>query len=186
MYAALLVVILPAADNSSIGYSPSCHYPLYFKWHIVRDTTNWLIVVPIADAVTTLLQCPWAGDEVPALMSVTCVSHSNQVKKGTLCKGLSFHCLITKWRLECFGEFHIFARGRLCSCDLLRVLSRKVYVMCFEFILRYESALKFVGVHGGTALQTGRSQFWFPMVSLEFFIDIILPAALCPRGWLIL
>jgi hypothetical protein len=34
----------------------------------------------------------------------------------------------------------------------------------------------------GTALQTGRSRVRFPMVSLEFFIDIILPAALWPTG----
>jgi hypothetical protein len=27
-------------------------------------------------------------------------------------------------------------------------------------------------------------QVWFPMVSLEFFIDIILPAALWARSWL--
>ena len=32
----------------------------------------------------------------------------------------------------------------------------------------------------GTALQAGRSQVRFPVLSLEFFIDIILPAALCP------
>jgi hypothetical protein len=32
----------------------------------------------------------------------------------------------------------------------------------------------------GTALQTGRSRDRFPMVSLEIFIDIILPAALWP------
>jgi hypothetical protein len=30
----------------------------------------------------------------------------------------------------------------------------------------------------GSALQTGRPWFRFPMVPLEFFIDIILPAAL--------
>jgi hypothetical protein len=36
----------------------------------------------------------------------------------------------------------------------------------------------------GTALQVGRSRVRFPMVSLEFFIDIILPAALWPLGCL--
>ena len=40
------------------------------------------------------------------------------------------------------------------------------------------------GTHGrGTALLAGRSRVRFPMVSLEFFIDIILLAALWPWGW---
>jgi len=34
----------------------------------------------------------------------------------------------------------------------------------------------------GTALRAGRSWVQFPMVSLDFFIDIILPAALRPWG----
>jgi len=34
----------------------------------------------------------------------------------------------------------------------------------------------------GTALQAGRSRVRFPVVSLEFFIDLILPATLCPWG----
>jgi len=43
----------------------------------------------------------------------------------------------------------------------------------------------FIGARGdavgrGIALQTRRSRVRFPTVSLEFFIDIILPAALWP------
>ena len=36
----------------------------------------------------------------------------------------------------------------------------------------------------GTALQARRPRVQFPMVSLEFFIDTIHLAALCPWGWL--
>ena len=45
----------------------------------------------------------------------------------------------------------------------------------------------YVGTRGsafrwGTALQVGRSRVRFPIVSLEFFIDLILPTALWPWG----
>jgi len=40
-----------------------------------------------------------------------------------------------------------------------------------------------VGAVGcGTAIQAGRSRARFPMGRLQFFIDVILPAALCPWG----
>jgi hypothetical protein len=38
----------------------------------------------------------------------------------------------------------------------------------------------------GSALQARRSRVWFPMVSLEYFIDIIFSATLWPWGSLIL
>ena len=40
------------------------------------------------------------------------------------------------------------------------------------------------GTRRRTALQAGRSWVRFPMVSLEFFIDIILPITLWPWSWL--
>jgi hypothetical protein len=53
----------------------------------------------------------------------------------------------------------------------------------------YSHSCGSLGARGGavgwdTALQTGRSRVRFAMVSLEFFIDIILPAAQWPWGWL--
>ena len=43
------------------------------------------------------------------------------------------------------------------------------------------------GARGGavgcrTVLQVGRSRVRFPMVSLEFFVDIVIPAAIWPWG----
>ena len=45
-------------------------------------------------------------------------------------------------------------------------------------LIFFMSGLPGGAVGRGTALQTGRQRVQFPVVSLEFFIDIILPAAL--------
>ena len=51
--------------------------------------------------------------------------------------------------------------------------------------VQWSTAKIFCGAVGwGTELQVGRSWVRFPVVSLEFFIDIILLAALWPWGWL--
>ena len=71
----------------------------------------------------------------------------------------------------------------------------QIYVSIFVNIYWFYIFTEFVIMLGPTsaggdaigwdiALQTGRSRVRFPMVPLEFFIYVILPAALWPCGWL--
>jgi hypothetical protein len=53
-------------------------------------------------------------------------------------------------------------------------------VFCFDYVIDYILYSVALLVEALPALQTPRSRARFPMVSLEFFIDIILPAALWP------
>jgi hypothetical protein len=42
------------------------------------------------------------------------------------------------------------------------------------------SLFKYISMHSCTALNSGRPRVWFLMGLLGFFIDVILPATLCP------
>jgi len=63
-------------------------------------------------------------------------------------------------------------------------LCYKINVLYFTLVLSEAGHAAGSAVGWGTALQVGRSRVRFPMVSLEFFIDVILPVALWPWGWL--
>jgi hypothetical protein len=78
---------------------------------------------------------------------------------------------------EVLGPSHImnisFPLHRIYRQNFVCILCFNLYFNLYILNPRWRSGR-------GTGLQTGRSRDQFPMVSLEFFIDVILPAALWP------
>jgi hypothetical protein len=68
-------------------------------------------------------------------------------------------------------------QANLCLCIVITITIINIIIIIIIIGTRWRSAW-------GIALQTGRSWDRFPMVSLEFFIDIILPTALWSWGGL--
>ena len=89
-----------------------------------------------------------------------------------------------------FFVFCFFLHGLFCGAGVYVSIGCEWSHFTFALtahlqVLRARSSIPVVGACGGavawgTALRAGRSRVEFPMVSLEFFIDIILPATLWP------
>jgi hypothetical protein len=105
------------------------------------------------------------------------------------------HLVLCEWDA---GQITIWLRGYSIFFNPLKATRNCMYIppgFCHsetyftptEHIYVFHVIL--TGVRGGAVgwgavLQAERSRVWFPILSLEFFIGIILPAALLPWGWL--
>jgi len=93
---------------------------------------------------------------------------------------LQFHLLVSSWRVQ-RQIWSLFIES---ASGWRNVFSKLKSSHVINTDTRCLNQLRYRAVGWGTALQVGWSRFRFPIVSLKFFIDIILPAALWPWGWL--
>ena len=90
----------------------------------------------------------------------------------------------TEWETSCLT--HDVQRKWNAASELLFWGNPKKTTRNFSKDIRWPSEIwtQYIPYPSGTALQAGRSRVRFPMVSLEFFINIIPPSALWAWGWL--
>ena len=126
----------------------------------------WILTAIRIHKSTSLLSSMWKK-------CVTVIFNLRTQKKN--CKKV--HAIMLTSRAKTVRSMHIAWSGNII------IVNKIVWTIIFPPIYKYK------GAHGdmvgwGTALQARRSQIWFPMMSLEFFIDIILLDAIWPWGQL--
>ena len=118
------------------------------------------------------------GAEVGRTMSLQELSKpSSEARLGVTLNAQQkyFGCKIRTWFSILFKWMKVMDVSRATDCFWTSV------ILVFH---SHQMGARGNTVGGSTALQAGRSRVRFPMVSLEFFIVIILSAALWPWGWL--
>ena len=95
----------------------------------------------------------------------------------------NFHQNVTKMHTVCLVFFRI-QHEPLCFTNVTQLTLTWSRFRLFFLMTTVSLGARGRAVGWGTALQARRSRVRFPMVSLEFFIDINLSVALWPWDWL--
>jgi len=82
---------------------------------------------------------------------------------------------LTRCVIQFIGQWQ--GRGRMKQHTEIKIHYLWAFSCCILHLL-------LICLGWAVALRVGRLRVWFPIVSFEFFIDIILPASLWPGGWL--
>jgi len=96
------------------------------------------------------------------------------------------HCSADRTNADCLHTRCMLSICSVTHCSTDRTTAGCLHTRCMLSIctVTHFSGTRGGAVGWGTALQARRSRVRFPTVSLEFFIDIILPVALWPWSWL--
>jgi hypothetical protein len=108
---------------------------------------------------------------------------NNALRKTTVCVRTAGRPAQPRTQHDCHHDTKVKPEAATAVIELL-MMCGKTPETRWAVNKRQDNKMKNCCIRLVIYLNCTRSRVWFPMVAMEFFIDLILPAALWPLGWL--